>query len=69
VRAVLENSPAAAAGLRVGDLITAINDKAATELTLEQLRQMFRREGREYLLNVKRGEETITIKIKLRRLI
>lgn len=69
VRAVLENSPAAEAGLRPGDIIVAINGKAATEFTLEQLRQMFRQPGREFLLNIKHGDETQQVKIKLRRLI
>jgi len=69
VRQLIENSPATAAGLHEGDVISAINGKPASALTLEQLRLMFMREGRSYLLSIKRGEQQIQITIKMRRLI
>ena len=69
VRKLIENSPATAAGLHEGDVISAINGKPASALTLEQLRLMFMREGRSYLLSIKRGEQQIQITIKMRRLI
>ena len=69
VRQLIENSPATAAGLHEGDVISAINGKPASALTLEQLRLMFMREGRSYLLSIKRGEQQIEITIKMRRLI
>ena len=67
VKQVMENSPATAAGLREGDLITAVNGRAV--LTLEELRQMFMRNGRSYRLSVKRGDETMQTRIRLTRLI
>lgn len=69
VRQVIENSPATAAGLHEGDVISAINGKPASALTLEQLRLMFMREGRSYLFSVKRGEQKTQTRIRLRRLI
>ncbi|HEV7860099.1 MAG TPA: aspartyl protease family protein [Pyrinomonadaceae bacterium] len=69
VRAVIEDSPATEAGLRVGDVITAIDGKPASDFTFEQLRQMLRQDGRQYDLSIKRVEEKLQIKIKLRRLI
>jgi len=69
VKQVMEDSPATAAGLHEGDVISAINGKPASALTLEQLRLMFMREGRSYGLTVKRSEQRIQTKIKLRRLI
>jgi len=69
VRALVENSPATGAGLQVGDIITAIGGKSASNVTLEQIRRMFRQEGRSYSLSVERNESLLTIKIKTRRLI
>jgi len=68
-RALVENSPATEAGLRVGDIITAIGGKSTSNVTLEQIRRMFRQEGRRYSLSVKRNESLLPIKIKTRRLI
>jgi len=69
IRQVIENSPATAAGLHEGDVISAINGKPASALTMEQLRLMFMREGRSYLFSVKRGNQKIQTRIRLRRLI
>jgi C-terminal processing protease CtpA/Prc len=67
VKQVMKDSPATAADLRAGDLITAVNGRAV--LTMEELRQMFMRKGRSYRLNVKRGDEKLKAIIRLRRLI
>ena len=48
VRALVENSPAIEAALRVGDIVTAIDGNSTATLTLEQIRRMFRRDGRRY---------------------
>lgn len=66
---VRPDSPAAKAGLQQQDVIMAVDNQPATTLTVSKLRKMFRVEGREYLLSVKRGEQILQIKIKLRRLI
>ncbi len=69
VRTLIENSPATEAGLRIGDIITAIDGKSTGQMTLEQIRQMFRQKGRRYSLSVERGRSVLTLKIKTRRLI
>jgi C-terminal processing protease CtpA/Prc len=69
VRRVVENSPATEAGLREGDLISAIDGKPTVELSLSQINHMFKQEGKEYLLVINRGEEKKQIKLKLRRLV
>ncbi len=69
VRQLIENSPATAAQLREGDVLSAIDGEPASKLTLEQVRQMFNKEGRSYLLSVKRGDEELQIRIRLRRLV
>lgn len=69
VHRIMENSPATEVGLREGDQIVSINGQNAVSFTLDQLRQMFRQEGKEYLLGVKRGGVTRQVKIKMRSLI
>jgi predicted aspartyl protease len=66
---VLDDSPAAKGGLRVGDVLLSIDDVPASRLTLEQIIQMLKVEGREYRLSMKRGSETISVTIKTRRMI
>lgn len=64
---VRPNSPAAEAGLRELDVIDAIESEPIRQLA--RLRQLFRRDRREYLLTIKRREQILKLKIKLRRLI
>ena len=69
VHRVFESSPATEAGLREGDVIVAIDDKPSRELTLKQVKHMFKLEGHEYLLSVRRNGEMLKAKIKIRRLV
>ena len=69
VKHLVEDSPATRAGLREGDVILAVNGTPASKLSLEQVRTMFKKEGQSYLLSIKRGAETLRIRIRLRRLI
>jgi len=61
-------TPAAEAGVRGGDIITAIDNRPVKDFTLEQIREMFRQDGREYLLKLKRDGTEVQVKIKLGRL-
>ena len=69
VNEVAADSPAAEAGLKEEDELTAVDGRPVSEFGLDQIRQMFEREGKEYSLSIKRGERTLQVKIKLRRLI
>jgi hypothetical protein len=66
---ILENSPAAEVGLKPNDIILAIDGQSAAEIGVGKLCQMFRQEGREYQLSIRRGEELLQIRLKLKRLI
>ncbi|HEX7424002.1 MAG TPA: aspartyl protease family protein [Terriglobales bacterium] len=68
IKDVLENSPAAEAGLRKDDVITAIDGRAASDLTFSKLLEMFERPA-SYKLTVGRGEQTLTVTLKPRKLV
>lgn len=68
VQDLLENSPAAEAGLQKDDVITAIDGLAATELTLSKVAELFERPVT-YKLSVKRGEQTVKLTLTPRKLV
>lgn len=69
VNEVTANSPASEAGFKEEDVLTAIDSRPASAFTLEQIRALLRREGEEHTLTVRRGDETLNFRIKLRRLL
>ena len=69
VHKVIAESPCGEAGLIEGDIITAIDGRPAEKYSLEEVRQMFREEGRECTLDVEDGDRVRQVKIKMRRLI
>lgn len=68
VQRVFDGSPAAEPGLQEGDLLLTINNRSATEIGLEGIRELFSREGL-YVLKVKRGDQEIELRLSTRRLI
>ena len=66
---LVDNSPAAEAGLREGDLITAIDGRPSAEFSLTEINKIFKQEGKECLLDIVRGDDKKQVKLKLRRLI
>jgi len=66
---VLEKSPASVAGLREGDVLSAIDGVPASRFSLDEIYQMLKRQGREYELLVRRDNKTFSVKIKMERLI
>lgn len=69
VQSVVKDSPAGDAGIQKGDIIITVNGRAASELTLEKLRTLFLKEGKEYKLELQRGEEKLEVEFKTRKLI
>ena len=69
VNEVENGSPAAEAGIQAEDTITAIDGRPAKEFTVTEIRKMFMQDGKEYLMNLKRGQKELQVRLKLRRLI
>jgi hypothetical protein len=65
---VLENSPASEAGLQKEDLIIQVNDKAADELTLTKIGELFEKSA-PYKMTVKRGNQILQVTLTPRRLV
>lgn len=62
IEKVEQGGPADTAGVLLGDLITAINEKTTTDMTLEEARELVRgEEGTQVDFTVLREEETLTI--------
>ena len=66
---VLENSPAAEAGLRKGDVLAEFDGQTASGFTLDQIYQLLQQPGREYKLIVNRDGAALSMKLKTRQLI
>ena len=65
---LIDHAPAADAGLRIGDVITAIDGRSAAHLTLSELRRISSKPGVR-LLGVKRGDDEFQVKLEFRRLV
>jgi predicted metalloprotease with PDZ domain len=66
---IIQNSPASEAGLRVGDIIRAIDGRPASEFTREHIRSLFKQDGKECVLEVLRAKKRLQFTLKLRPLI
>lgn len=64
-----KGSPAEEAGVRGGDVLTAIDSRPAHSFALDEIRAMFRQDGREPLLTLKRGGKLVQARLKLRRMV
>jgi hypothetical protein len=69
VEHVLVNSPAAEAGIQPGDLIERVNERPTVGMSIAELRGLFRRDGSEYDLTIRRDGGSNKSHLKLRRLI
>lgn len=68
VHEVLESSPAADAGIREGDILTAIDGKAAAGFTLSAINEMLEKPVA-YALTIRRAQETLTVTLTPRKLV
>ena len=65
VNAVEPGSPAAEAGLREEDTILAVDGRPARDFDLDGLTRLLMQAGKEYELTVRRGRETLKLRLKL----
>lgn len=65
---LLDNAPAAEAGLQKNDIITAIDGKPAAQLTLSKLNDMLERPA-SYKLTVRRGDQTLRVTLTPRKML
>ena len=61
VTGVTPKTPAEGAGLKKGDVLTAVDGKPASELRLADVRRLLLEDGAHRVLEVRRGEETVTL--------
>ena len=66
---IYENTPASEAGLHQGDILLEINAIAARNLGLEQVKQMFKVDGQEFIMNIQREGQPMQFTLTTRRLV
>lgn len=69
VVAVRRGGPGASAGIQPSDIIAGIDDEPAADLSLAEVRALFREPGRQHKLLLERHGQTITVTLRLRRLL
>lgn len=67
VTGVKPDSAGARGGLRAGDVITEMDGRPASALTLDEISRAFARDGSEHALTLTRGGEIVRATIKLKR--
>lgn len=69
VTQVHPGTPGAEAGLQKGDIIAGIDQDPAADLSLMQVRDLFRQLGHPFRLTVERNDQTLHLTMKLKRLL
>lgn len=69
VESVHDDSAAAEGGLKPGDMIETVDDKKSGNLTLRQIKYLFKQDSGQYSFGIRRGNDVVRLTIKLPRLI
>ena len=67
VTQVWPGTPGADAKIQKGDVIAGINDEAAADMSLAEIRRLFRQPAVKYKLLLQRGAQTATVNLQMRR--
>jgi hypothetical protein len=69
IEALIDNSPAAKAGLAIDDVVTHVNGKAVSRDDVRSVRKLLEQEGAEVRVSATRDGRPLTVKLRLRRLV
>ena len=69
VQSVADGTPASEAGIRKDDEIIAVDHRDTAAMRLDEVRELFRSPGVSHRLDVRRGADTLSVKLTTRRLV
>ncbi|HXX20541.1 MAG TPA: PDZ domain-containing protein [Candidatus Acidoferrum sp.] len=69
VTQVWPGTPGADAKIQKGDVIAGVNDEAAADMSLAEIRRLFRQPAIKYKLLIQRGSQTLTVNLQMRHLL
>jgi hypothetical protein len=69
IQSVAERTPASEAGIAKGDELVSIDGRPVAERTLDEVRELFKRDGASYRVAVKHGDESREVRLTLKRLV
>jgi C-terminal processing protease CtpA/Prc len=69
VQSVADGTPASEAGVRKDDQIIAVDHLATADMKLDEVRELFRRAGVTHQLDLRRGADSLSVKLTTRRLV
>jgi hypothetical protein len=64
VRTVDDDSPAAKASIETGDVLSRINGKTPNNVSLHELRLLFRQQHQAFDITIRRGDQTLPIRLR-----
>jgi hypothetical protein len=69
IEELVEDSPAAKAGLAIDDVVTHVNDQVVSKDDLPSLRTMLKKDGAVVRISATRNGQTLKVEFELRRLV
>jgi len=66
---LIEDSPAALAGLKEGDEIVKIDGRSSSEFSQEEMKKLLMREGKNVTLTIRSNSDRLSVTFRLKRLV